>query len=220
MRATMVQRMADSLWTLTLSEFRARTASARPTPGGGSVCAVSASLGLGLVIMALEITQKRAHEPQLEELIGGGRTLLDDLGLAADEDARVFDEYMRAHELPQRTEAESSCRAEALRRAATEASEVPIRAADCAVRALELACAAAERASTHVISDVVAGAELLQAAMLGLFATLAMNLKAVDPAVRARILHTRDGLTRRGEDALAQVRSTSQQRAGAGVAPG
>jgi formiminotetrahydrofolate cyclodeaminase len=123
---------------------------------------------------------------------------------------------MRAHGLPQRSDEEAAHRAEALQRAATAASEIPMTGADCAVRALELAQAAAERASTHVISDVIAGAELLHAATLGLFATLGMNLKAVDLVVRTRLVAGREALTQRAEGALAQIRATSHERAGEG----
>ena len=39
--------MADSIWTETLATFRDRIASLEPVPGGVSVAAVSATLGMG-----------------------------------------------------------------------------------------------------------------------------------------------------------------------------
>ena len=207
--------MADSLWTLTLSDFRARTASARPTPGGGSVCAVSASLGLGLVIMALEITHKRAHDAALDELIARARCVLAELGEAADEDVRAFDSYMLAHDLPDASEDDKRTRAKALRHSADVATEVPLSGARRAVRALELAVDAAQRTSLHVISDVLAGSELLHAATEGLFATLAMNLKAADDHVRQRAITERQALRARAADALTQVRAKVHERSDA-----
>jgi formiminotetrahydrofolate cyclodeaminase len=57
----------NTLWDLRLNDFREATASGQPTPGGGSVAGVSATLGLGLVIMALEISSKRKDAIQPEE---------------------------------------------------------------------------------------------------------------------------------------------------------
>jgi formiminotetrahydrofolate cyclodeaminase len=206
--------MANSLWTLTLSEFRAQTASARATPGGGSVCAVSASLGLGLVIMALEITQKRAHDPSLDVILGEARRILDKLAESADDDVRAFDAYMLAVKLPQATEEQQHTRAEALQRAADVATQVPLAAANRAVCALELARGAAEAARSHVLSDVLAGAELLGAAVHGLLATLAMNLKSVDDTVRERTVVERDALSVRAQQALVQIRTKVRDHTG------
>ena len=176
------------------------------------MCAVSASFGLGLVIMALEITRKRATDPQVDVLIEQARNVLTELGAYADEDVRAFDAYMIAHELPQGSEEERRARAEALRQSADVATEVPLSAARHAVRALELAAEAVERTSLHVISDVLAGSELLQAAVQGLFATLAMNLKAADVAVREHAISQRRELDVQAADALTHVRERARAR--------
>ena len=63
----------ETLWGAGLAEFRDATASAEPTPGGGSVAGVSATLGLGLVIMALEISAKRKDAVRPEEAQGSDR---------------------------------------------------------------------------------------------------------------------------------------------------
>ncbi|HEX5658318.1 MAG TPA: cyclodeaminase/cyclohydrolase family protein [Polyangiales bacterium] len=185
-----------TLWDQTLSEFRDGIASARPTPGGGSVCAVTASLGLGLVIMALEITHKRTPQPALQ----GARSLLAELSACADEDVRAFDAYLRAHRMP-----EGEQRERELRHAARLATEVPLTAARQVVTALELA--AIVQASAHVHSDVIAGAELLHASLHGLFATLAMNLDALELELREQAIAARAQLSTRAAAALSRIRA-------------
>src|SRR4051812_21894107 len=105
--------MSDTLWNQSLSTFRDAIASTEPTPGGGSVSMVSATFGLGLVIMALEITAKKPEaggESALEELIEESRELLDELSAHADEDVTVFQAYMAAFRLPKATEEEKTAR--------------------------------------------------------------------------------------------------------------
>jgi methenyltetrahydrofolate cyclohydrolase len=175
--------MTASLWDLPLGTFRDQTASAEPTPGGGSVCAVSGALGLGLVVMALEITRRKSSPERtvsLDAALSEARATIAALSSAADEDVSVFATYMAAHGLPKQTEAEQQARTEALRLASHEAAKVPLSAARHTLKGLEIAEQAAELCSAHVISDVLAGAELVHAATLGLLVTLRMNLRPDD----------------------------------------
>jgi glutamate formiminotransferase/formiminotetrahydrofolate cyclodeaminase len=119
---------------------------------------------------------------------------------------------MRASKLPQSNDEEKQVRAQALKHAAGLATEVPLSAGRHAVRALELATHAAEDAGMHVISDVLAGSELLYAAIHGLFATLAMNLNSVDDAVRERAITERNVLIVGAQEALMRVRAKVHER--------
>ena len=81
-----------SLWHLGLADFRDRTASDQPTPGGGSVAMVSASLGLGLVLMALRVSARRAEDSAaLDPLILKADRLLNEISRHADADIDVFE---------------------------------------------------------------------------------------------------------------------------------
>jgi methenyltetrahydrofolate cyclohydrolase len=208
--------MKASLWDLSLASFRDRTASAEPTPGGGAVCAVSGGLGVGLVLMALEITRRRSAAtlvPPLDEAIASARGVLLALSSAADEDVRVFDAYMTAHQLPKQTEPEQLARAEALRDASHDASRAPLDAARHALQALSLTERAAEMASAHVLSDVVAGAELVHAAIVGLLATLSMNLRPDDDSPEVLGFRSqRDQLAADAAEAIEAVRASVRTR--------
>lgn len=181
--------MNDSIWDWRLGDFRDRTASREPTPGGGSVTVVCATLGLGLVIMAAEITHPKAQGVEAErisDLLARARPLLDRLSGHADRDVVVFRDYMQALGLPKQTPEEKAARAAAMRRAAVAATEAPLAAARDALAALDLAREAAALAHKHVISDVAAGADLLGGSVGGILRNVDINLPSLGDSDEAR----------------------------------
>ncbi len=190
----------NSLWDLNARDLLDQTASAAPTPGGGSVAGVTAALGLGLVIMALEISQHHKNAaPQLPDLLGRARDLLPQLAHDADEDARAFEGYMAALGLPRGTEREKTERKKALQTAALTASQVPLAAARHVLAALDLASEAAEASAGNVVSDVGAGAALLGGALRAGLLGVDINLAHVAPERRPELEAGRQQLQARGE---------------------
>jgi formiminotetrahydrofolate cyclodeaminase len=177
--------MSDTLWSQNLSAFRDAIASTEPTPGGGSVSMVSATFGLGLVIMALEITAKkpeRGAEGRLAELLAEGRRLLAELSAHADEDVTVFLAYMAAFKLPKATDPEKAARKQALQEALVKATRAPLTAARSCVAALDLAEKSATASSVRVVSDVGAGAALLGGAVSAELLNVDINVPSVTDA--------------------------------------
>ena len=179
--------MTDSIWTCGLAEFRDRTASADPTPGGGSAAMVSAAIGMGLVLMALRVTEGKAEDREaLSPLIEGGDRLLAELSQHADADIAVFEAYMAALKLPRGTEDEKTARRAALAEAAIAATEVPLNAAQSVLESLDLARQAAAVSDRGILSDVAAGAALLNGAATAVLYNVDINLKSVkDPDAAA-----------------------------------
>ena len=178
--------MSDAtLWAQSLTAFRDATASAEPTPGGGSVAMVSASLGLGLIIMALEISARKpapGTEADLADLLARGRKLLDTLSGHADEDVAVFRALMSSYKLPKQTDEEKAARTRAVQDATAAATRAPLTAAGDAVAALELAERAAVLAKGNVVSDVGAGAALLGGAVAAVLLNVDINLPGLSDA--------------------------------------
>jgi len=180
--------MADSLWDLTLAAALAETASAQPTPGGGSIAPVSGAFGFGLVLMALEVTQAKQASESLGAAIAQGRALLSELQAHADQDVAVFQAYMHALGLPRATPEEQAVRTAARTTAATAATEAPLAAAESCLRALMFAEAAAGSVQKNVYSDLLAGADLVLGALHAVLRTLDINLPSVrDEAQRAQL---------------------------------
>jgi len=169
-----------SLWTLRLAELRDLTASASPTPGGGSVACVAAALGTSLLIMAAKITSKSAQErAALDAWLADAGPNLDALSAHADRDVEVFERYMAAAALPRATDDEKAARKAALAAAALAAAEAPLAAGRDMVRALELGLRLARLTKKSVASDVLGGADLLSGAVLAALRNVDVNLPAI-----------------------------------------
>jgi len=172
--------MSDSLWIHTADALLERTASDAPTPGGGSVSMISASFGLGLVVMALEITAKRKDRTDdPSDLIRSARALMGELKNHADADVAAFEAYMAALKLPKSTDEEKASRKLALAEAAIEATKAPLQAARDVQEALGLAQQAEEMAHANIVSDVRAGAYMLAAAGRAVLLNVDANLGSI-----------------------------------------
>ncbi len=169
--------MDKTLWTDTVEHLLNQTASANPTPGGGSISMVSAAFGLGLVIMALEVSNRRKNAPDgLSPLINEGRKILDAVRVSADADIDVFNTFMSALSLPKYTEEEKAQRKQAIQNATVKATEVPLSSARLCVAALDVATQAADIAHSNILSDVATGTLLLVAAGRGVLLNVDANL--------------------------------------------
>lgn len=185
--------MADSLWSDAAQSLLERTASAEPTPGGGSVGMLAGSFGLALVLMALEVSLKRKDAAEgIDALLAEGRPLLEAARRSADADVEVFEAYMAATRLPRQDEEQKERRRAAVVEASLKATRVPLEAAEVCASGLALAERAASIAHPGILSDVAAGALLLAAAGRAVLLNVDANLPSLkDEALRARFSEER-----------------------------
>lgn len=166
---------------MTLLEANARilleqTASAAPTPGGGSIAALSAAFGVGLLSMSLEVSAARLAKKGLT-LTPDPRTELTQLRMRlqelADEDVRVFERYMVALKLPpEQKEA-------ALHEATLAALQVPMSIAYTVLEALKQMTPVLPMVISSVVSDVGAGAAIAEGAARAALLTAQINFSAL-----------------------------------------
>lgn len=165
--------MSDSIWKSTLGEFRDQLAGRDPVPAGVSAAAVSASLGLSLLMKVLEITRKRRDfhgDPgKIEEWLTSARAESAKLERSADEDAVAYAEYMASRK--------SSGEAAALRRAI----EVPLEAARAAATGLRLCAEARGVAPASIEPDLGTAALLLAGAVHGILLSVESNALRLPP---------------------------------------
>ncbi|SDD49338.1 cyclodeaminase/cyclohydrolase family protein [Auraticoccus monumenti] len=195
--------MDTSLWTLPAGELLDRTASADPTPGGGSVAAVTASLGLGLVLMSVEVTLAGAHRDdadtdpgELQQARTDGVELLGRLRAAADRDVAEFESVMAAYRLPRGDETEVATRREAVDTALVSATEGPLELVEQALAGIDLADRVEPAVSATVVSDTLAGRDLLTGAARAALRTADINLGPLE-----RREHPQAAALRRRRDA-------------------
>jgi formiminotetrahydrofolate cyclodeaminase len=197
-----------TLWNTTLAEFREQVASSAPTPGGGAVASVGGALGLGLVVMAIEISRKGGDERtrELDVLLTQAREILGRLTEHADHDVRVFQAYMAAAALPRALDEEKRARKNAMSDAALAAASAPLAAAADMVTALGIARAAAPLIKRSVASDVLGGADLLAGSVTAALRNVDVNLAGLaSDDLRARVRSDREELARRAAQAYQAV---------------
>ena len=197
-----------SLWELSAGELLTRAASGDPTPGGGSVAAITGALGLGLVCMALEVTARREDAgPEVGTLLERTRALLNALKAHPDADVAAFEGYMAALALPKTDADQKARRKEAVQQAASTATAAPLDAARELLSGLKLAEQAARLAHRSIVSDVGAGAHLLSAALQATLLNVDINLGSLPSEAREAAQAERLELGRRG---LILVGNTTQ----------
>ncbi|MDE0445521.1 MAG: cyclodeaminase/cyclohydrolase family protein [Spirochaetaceae bacterium] len=168
------------LLDLPVGEFLARTASATPTPGGGSVAAVAGALASALVAMVARLTDRKKGYEQAWELAGESVDRADrltaDLQAGALEDVRSFEAYMAALRLPKGSPAERQARRAALAAATRRATAAPLAIAAACAEILNVAERLAPVANRHAVSDIGAAAHLAAAAAGAALLTAEINL--------------------------------------------
>jgi len=182
-----------SLWTLTAAQLRDRVASTDPTPGGGSVSIVAATLGVASIQKAVTVSLKKsaadsARHQDLLELGSRAAALMASLSELADADSVAFEEYLKACALPRTTEAEKTFRRAAKEARLLRATQIPLEAAAEMHRGLGFAETAARLVDEHVRSEALAGDVLLRASIKSVLLSVDANLPGIlDAAVRDAI---------------------------------
>ncbi|WP_424950739.1 cyclodeaminase/cyclohydrolase family protein [Deinococcus sp.] len=209
-----------SLWELSAAELLERTASGDPTPGGGSVAAVSGALGLALVCMALAVTARRADAaPEVSALLEQATRRLEALKVHPDADVAAFERYMTALALPKAAPEQKARRREVVQRASQEATEAPLAAARDLLAALELAEQAAVLAHRSIVSDVGAGVYLISAALQATLLNVDVNLASLPEEARAGAQEVRQALASEGLNRASRATHEVAKRLAPQVAP-
>jgi formiminotetrahydrofolate cyclodeaminase len=176
-----------SLWTLTAAQLRDQVASTEPTPGGGSVSIVTATLGVASIQKGVTVSLKKsatdfARHQGLLGLSSRVSALMVSLSELADADSLAFQRYLKACALPRTTEGEKAFRRAAKEDGLVRATQIPLEAAAGMARGLEFAEAVANLVDPHVRSEVLAGSVLLRASIKSVLLSVDANLSDISEA--------------------------------------
>jgi methenyltetrahydrofolate cyclohydrolase len=160
----MAGRLASSSVADLLAEVAART----PAPGGGSSAAVAVALAAALVEMGGDERGAALRERALE---------------LAEADLSSYAPVIEVQRLP----ADDPDRADRLRSALSEASEVPLAVAEAGAEVARLATGLAHTGNRHLEGDATAGALLAEAATRAAARLVELNLaeQPADPRLEA-----------------------------------
>lgn len=200
-----------SLANLPLHEVVNRVAAPSPTPGGGTVTAITGALGAALAEMVASLPRTRrnaADEREALDLVrpalAAARARLETL---ADLDTGAFDRLLAARRRPRDTDAATAARQLAIVAATKDATLVPLETARLCADVLKLVETVAGAGHRAAASDLFVAIALVRAAAEGAASSARANLETLDdPAFVAasirRISATLDDVTRSAHTGL------------------
>ena len=169
-----------------LREIVESSASSSPIPGGGSVSAIVACLGVAMTSMVCNLTVGKEKYRDVELLVkeirdsaSSLRTRLEEL---VEEDMAEFNKFMAAYRLPRGTGAECATREEALQRALRGSTEKPLEIARACLRALQLTDRLSSIGNKMAISDAGVAATVTEAALNSVLLTAGFNIPLIKDA--------------------------------------
>ncbi len=168
---------------LTIKEFLEKIASELPTPGGGSVAALSAALTASLTEMVANLTiGKQGYddvEDEMKAVAQDALRLKSKFVSAIDKDSNAYSDVITAIKLPGDTEAEKRHREEMIQSGLKQATLVPMAVAEDAIRVMELAGKAVTKGNKNTITDGAVGVMMAKTAVLSALYNVKINLRTI-----------------------------------------
>ncbi len=195
------------LTDLTCKEFLAELASESPAPGGGSVAALSGTLGAALVDMVGKLSvgreQFKAHEGEVRAAMEEAAKLTGQLLSYVDQDTEAFNQVIVAFKLPRDSEELKKARLDAIQQAAKGAALLPLEVASSCYEVLKLCKCVAIEGNPNALSDAGVGALMAFAGLQGALFNVEINLASIkdkqfvtDRKEKVRILGEQGALMR------------------------
>ncbi|NLZ61265.1 MAG: cyclodeaminase/cyclohydrolase family protein [Acholeplasmataceae bacterium] len=173
---------------LTISKFLDKIDSKSPTPGGGSVSALAAAIGVALVRMVGHFTIGRKRFEALDEsvkaeficLFSEMESIKTQFIDAIDQDTEAYNEVMKAYKLPNDDQRTLEIRNKAIQEATIGAIEVPLDVAETAFAFLSRIAPLVSYGNPNTISDMGVGIMLVASAIEGAILNVKINLAGLE----------------------------------------
>lgn len=166
-----------------INEFLKVLASDAPTPGGGSVAALSGALGCALLLMVCDLTigKKKYLDvtPELEAVKPELENLFEELTDSIDRDAKAYDTFTEARQLPKNTDEEKAKRREAMQIALRTAAETPKATARYCHMAMKMGMEITQKGNVNVVSDAGVAMSCLMTGLTSALMNIAINLGGI-----------------------------------------
>ena len=164
---------------LNCDEFLERLASKEPVPGGGGAAALGGAIGAALTSMVANLTVGKEKflsvEGEMIRLAAASKYLRKELLQLVQEDASVFEAFMKCYKMPKATDLEKELRQIKIQ----EAAEIPLKIGEKALAVLLLAAEAAELGNPAVITDAAVAALMARAAVRSAVYNVKINLNLI-----------------------------------------
>lgn len=158
--------------------------SSDPTPGGGTVAALSLAHAHSLAMMVAKLTDGKekwseGHEVARSVITESQSGLVEAMRLA-EIDAEAFDSVMSAYRLPRETDEQKVERKQSIREATIEAAEAPLATASCAMELLSSLERLCVSCNANALTDLASASELSLSAVKIAAMNVRINLDFIE----------------------------------------
>ena len=154
---------------LNCDEFLERLASKEPVPGGGGAAALGGAIGAALTSMVANLTVGKEKflsvEGEMIRLAAASKYLRKELLQLVQEDASVFEAFMKCYKMPKATDLEKELRQIKIQEAAKMAAEIPLKIG--------------EKALAVLLTDAAVAALMARAAVRSAVYNVKINLNLI-----------------------------------------
>ena len=154
-----------------------------PAPGGGSVAALSGSLGVALGVMVANLCTSKAgfeeKKKDLSNIAEEGQKIKEFLVNAIDEDTNAFDKVIKAMRMPKDSDAERELRDKKMQEGYKSATEIPLKTVEYCYKALEICERISKLMDDSMASDVGSGAHMSIAGAKSAAYNVKINLNSI-----------------------------------------
>ena len=202
---------------MSLRGFIEEVASRSSAPGGGSVSAQLAAVGVGLGAMVAKLTygvrKFEALDAKMRAIIPPLHHITRQLIPLIDADTEAFADFMEALRMPRETDAQKRLRREAMQAGLKTAIQVPLATMRLGDSAWEAMLAIARHGNPASKSDVQVGARALETGIWGAWQNVLINMTDIeDEAFKAEILEEARQIADRARASCAQVLTILDRR--------
>jgi methenyltetrahydrofolate cyclohydrolase len=169
-----------------LSYFLDKLASNSPTPGGGSVAALTGAMGAALVSMVANLTLNKEKykdvQPQIEVLVKNSEKLRGEMQDLIQKDIDIFGSLSQVYAMPKNSDAEKAARTQKMQEVLKLACQVPFEIGLKSLDIVKLAQTAAEIGNTQAVSDAGVAALLANACAQSAALNVKININSIKDA--------------------------------------
>jgi glutamate formiminotransferase/formiminotetrahydrofolate cyclodeaminase len=187
------EEQSKTLIKMQLDAFADETASESAAPGGGSISAYVASLGVSLGTMVANLSShKKGWDDQWDtfsQWAEKGQRLKDELLKLVDEDTNAFNKIMNAFSLPKNTDEEKAQRTQAIQDATKYATEIPLMTMKKGFACFPLIREMVLIGNPNSVTDAAVGALCIRTAIYGAYLNVKINASGLkDKALSAQFI--------------------------------
>ncbi|MDS1030095.1 cyclodeaminase/cyclohydrolase family protein [Bacillota bacterium LX-D] len=193
------------------------SASKSPTPGGGSVSAMSACFGAAMLSMVGNLTTGKEKyqdvEADIQSILKKLDSILKELEVLVEKDINDFNNFMTIIKMPKETEEQKQQKENLKQKALKDATDTPLKIAKTCLEGLKIAKEIALIGNKGAISDVGVGAYVLESALNSVLLSVDINLPSIkDELYKQNVIKDKDKIVNEAKEILNKTIEVVQQR--------